>query len=520
MGSPTLVVVGSGLAGLLTARLAAEKQHVTLITKNTLFDSNTRWSQGGIAAVWGDNDSVELHIRDTAVAGSGICDPQAVEVLSRNSHDAIEQLISLGVCFDKGDDNRFLLGLEGSHSVHRILHAGGDATGAEIQRGLVESVIHHPNIELREHCLATSLIRDKQQIRGIRFFHEPSQKISEIFTSQVVIATGGAGKIYQYTSNPDGATGDGMVLAYCAGAKLMDLEFYQFHPTALNLEGAPNFLISEAVRGEGAILRNVKGERFMEKAHPLRELAPRDIVARAIAYESTKQVGHSIYLDATSLNLEMLPKRFPTIFNTCLQFNIDIRKDWIPITPVAHYMMGGVATDIWGRTSVPGLYACGEVTRTGVHGANRLASNSLLEAAVFSIRTASVLQQDFSQLPEWPQREDHSFEPIPAAASDSFSESLKLEELQKLMWDNVGIIRNADSLNKVCRRLPKRRALPSTPSSLQQFELECLHLLGRLIAESALERQESRGAHFREDFPKAVDPFMSSTVKSVFDQAN
>ncbi|MBF0238512.1 MAG: L-aspartate oxidase [SAR324 cluster bacterium] len=509
-----LVVIGSGLAGLLSARLAADHMPVILLTKNTIFDSNTQWSQGGIAAVCGKNDSVELHIRDTMIAGSGHCDQQAVQVLSKASFKAIQTLEQLGIRFDRDEDNNYALGMEGSHSVKRILHAGGDATGAEIQRGLVQSVEQHPNIEIREHTLVTRILRNRERVQGVLYYDVTTRKMAEIHTPQVVLATGGAGQLFEYTSNPDGATGDGVILAYCCGAQLMDLEFYQFHPTALNLPGRPNFLITEALRGEGAVLRNSRGNAFMHDAHPLRDLAPRDVVSRVI-YQQMSQEKQQIFLDATEIAETIaLEKRFPTIFKTCLHFGIDIRVQKIPVTPVAHYMMGGVYTDLWGRTTVPGLYACGEVTRTGVHGANRLASNSLLEAAVFAMRVVGSLKKD--------QRQKSLSEPS-GYLQPRYSKTptlISLPDLKKMMWDKVGLSRRAESLKMVCDCLHDASLPNPEPSGKAVFELETLQLMARLMAEAALEREESCGAHYREDFPKQHTPRRPPIIKMIYDWAS
>lgn len=495
-----VVVVGSGLAGLATARLVADQQPVILLTKQGLTDSNTQYSQGGIAAVWSENDSVDLHIKDTLGAGSGLCDPDAVRVLSKHSKGAIEKLIELGVLFDKDTHGKYLLGLEGAHSLPRILHAGGDATGAEIQRALTERVCEHSNITIIENAQALSIVTKGGQVCGLRYC-SPKHTVQTLECSQLVISTGGAGQLYKYTSNPETSTGEGMVLAYRAGAELADLEFFQFHPTALNLKGVPNFLISEAVRGEGAILRNSAGEGFMEKKHPLKDLAPRDIVARANAREMLS--GETVYLDATAIGGQRLRKRFPTISKKCMEYGIDIGKDMIPVTPVAHCMMGGITTDLMGRTTVPGLYATGEVARTGVHGANRLASNSLLECAVFSLRTQNAIQQDQAVVPSlWTQKKEMENMGQQTDAKALDTHQMTLSELQEQMWENAGIIRSHASLTRVIEALKAVPDAMAAYTDTRSFELHALKVLGRLIAESALAREESRGNHFRSDFPK------------------
>lgn len=509
-----VVVVGSGLAGLATARLVAEQQPVILLTKRNLTDSNTQYSQGGIAAVWSSDDSIDLHIKDTLGAGSGMCNPDAVRILSAYSKEAILKLIELGVIFDKDPSGKFLLGLEGAHSLPRILHAGGDATGAEIQRALSDSVSDHPNITILKNSQALSILTDNGKVSGLKYCASDNT-IKTLDCSQLVIATGGAGQLYKYTSNPETATGEGIVLAYRAGAELADLEFFQFHPTALNLKGVPNFLISEAVRGEGAILRNSAGQAYMAEKHPLKDLAPRDIVARANAREMLS--GETVYLDATAIGSDRLRKRFPTISKKCLEYGIDIGKDQIPVTPVAHCMMGGITTDLMGRTTVPGLYANGEVARTGVHGSNRLASNSLLECAVFSIRTQKAIQEDQQEAPLlWKNRSDKIVQNMIEAQSILDKHLMTLSELQDEMWSNAGIIRSKESLKHIIQAL---EAVPVTVTEYKDtnsFELHALKVLGKLIAESALRREESRGNHFRSDFPEKNQGEIKVIRRSIF----
>lgn len=512
-----VIVIGSGLAGLSTALTIAENQPVILITKKKLTNSNTQLSQGGIAAVWSNDDSCESHIRDTLVAGSGLCDEKAVSILSKDSKSAIERLVKNGVVFDKDNNGNFLLGLEGAHSKPRILHAGGDATGAEIQRAFTTNVLIDNNINIFENTQVIKLITDNLQIEGVVICNHLG-KTETINSRQVVLATGGAGQLFQYTSNPDTATGEGCILAYQAGAELSDLEFFQFHPTTLCLPGAPNFLISEAVRGEGAILRNVKKEAFMETVHPLKDLAPRDIVTRAIASEMQETDAAHVFLDVTMLDADKTRKRFPNIFRTCLDYGIDITKQYTPVTPAAHCMMGGITTDLKGRTTVPGLYACGEAARTGVHGSNRLASNSLLECAIFSLKSGETVIQDQTSVPDkWLNKN-----PMPhlnlsgSKHKPSNLKDISLNKLQSLMWENAGIIRNEESLTKLITEIGEVPPYNTAKCNLKSFELHALKLLGKLLAKSALLRKESRGSHYRSDYPHS-NPKATNIIKTTIE---
>ena len=504
------VVIGSGVAGLLSAIALAKEQDVLLLTKKKLSDSTTRFSQGGIASVWSSTDSPQQHAQDTLLAGAGLCNKEAVSVLTSQSRQTIKKLIELGIRFDKNRSGRYLLGLEGAHQTPRILHAGGDATGAEIQRALGLCVDKNPRITVLKNSFVIKLLTSERGISGVKYYDQ-DKTIQKIETPRVILATGGAGKVYSYSSNPDTATGDGITLAFLAGADLLDMEFFQFHPTALNLPGVPNFLISEAMRGEGAILRNEKGSAFMQDHHPLKDLAPRDIVARKIALESkNSEVGH-VFLDATNLNNKDVKKRFPTIFKTCFQYGIDISKDRIPITPVAHYLIGGVKTDLWGRTSIPGLYACGEVARTGVHGANRLASNSLLEGAVFALRIGKIFSSDLKTPPIW-QKKFIPQSPPPQSEADQ----VQYVTLSRLMWENAGIVRkrtNLKYINKLLKEVTFNfTELNSTP---EDFELFSLRIIGKLISQAAYLRKESRGSHFRSDFPRSVPALNSSNTLNI-----
>ncbi|HEY8883816.1 MAG TPA: L-aspartate oxidase, partial [Chloroflexota bacterium] len=388
-----LIVVGSGLAGLSAALLAATYGDVLLLTKARLADSNTAFAQGGIAASLAPGDSPEIHYQDTMVAVDGLGDPRAIRALVEEGPGCVEELIALGVPFDR-TDGEIAFTREGAHSQPRVLHAGGDATGARIEATMVERVRAARRVTIREDALVTDLLLDGGRVAGVRLLNGERNQLREAHGRAVLLATGGAGQLFAHTTNPVVATGDGIAAAWRAGALLADLEFYQFHPTALALPGAPRFLISEAVRGEGGILRNRAGERFMLRYDPRAELAPRDVVARSIVFEMQRTGDPSAYLDVRQLGASHVRARFPTISRVCSEFGIDIGHDLIPVAPAAHYLMGGIRTDLWGQTSLPGLYASGECACSGVHGANRLASNSLLETLVFSVRA---VQQHFGR---------------------------------------------------------------------------------------------------------------------------
>jgi len=515
----SLVVIGSGMAGLLAALLVADTIPVILLTKEKASHSSTDLAQGGIAAVWDEKDSVDLHIADTLNAGNGLCDREAVSILSQKSHESIQSLIDFGVKFDKDKNGKYQLGLEGAHSIPRILHAGGDATGREIRKVLFDRVMEHENIKLQENSQVTEIISEGGKVTGVQF-RNSDLTLERIETDCVILATGGAGQLFKYTSNPLVATGEGVTLAYRAGADLMDLEFFQFHPTALSLPGKPNYLITEAMRGEGAVLRNSAGEAIMENKHPLKDLAPRDIVARTIAYELSKSPDNKVYLDVSMIASDRIENRFPTVFESCLKCGLDIREGQIPVTPVSHFMIGGVATDLWGRTTIEGFYACGEVARTGIHGSNRLASNSLLECIVFASRINEALQLDRKQLPErWhfnssseSTGENHIESPLGVL---SLSEGFSKNVLQKLVWDHAGLIRNRNSLEKLLRTLGQIPATPPEDHSEEEFSLHSLKLLAKLMGESALHRAESRGSHFRDDFPLQSKKFRHPVVRNI-----
>jgi L-aspartate oxidase len=504
-----VVVVGSGIAGLVAALEASRTHEVTIVTKSELAESNTAYAQGGIAAALFADDSVESHIADTLSAGAGLNVREAVEVLCAEGPDRIRDLIAFGVAFDRsgGDLAR---GLEAAHSHARVLHAGGDATGAEIERALVRAV-RASAARIVEHAFLTEVHVADGVVRGVEVLHADGT-LAELPADAVILASGGAGQLYSHTTNPAVTTGDGVAAAWRAGAALADLEFYQFHPTALAIPGS--FLVSEAVRGEGAVLRNAAGERFMVDVHPDAELAPRDIVARGIAVEMAAQGGTPVFLDATALGAEFLARRFPTIDAACRAAGIDWARRPVPVTPAAHYWMGGVATDTHGRTTVAGLYAVGEVACSGAHGANRLASNSLLESLVFAHRAAEDLADGVPVDWEW-AGPDWLAETAEAgagetllAASDSVEQGTTLvsrDALRALMWDAAGVHRTREKLATAAATLAGWRASADPQATRAEREDGNLLDLARLVVSSALDREESRGAHFRSDFPSTTD---------------
>lgn len=494
------LVIGSGIAGLYTAIKASEDRKVIMITKKSLMESNTRYAQGGIAAVIAEDDSPVYHRQDTLMAGAGLCSSGAVDALVNEGPAGVQELIRLGTIFDK-EDGVLALTQEGAHSHRRILHANGDATGYEIVRALAEQVARHANIEVWDDHYVIDLITSDGTCLGA-LVQRPNGERVFLQAEATILCSGGAGQLYRYTTNPEVATGDGVAIAYRAGAHIRDMEFIQFHPTALSYPGAPRFLISEAVRGEGAVLRNINGERFMEHYHELLELAPRDIVARAIISEMEKTKSTFVYLDITHEPAEMVKHRFPTIYETCMGYGLDITTDWIPVAPAAHYMMGGIKTDLNGESSLARLFACGEVSSTGVHGANRLASNSLSEAIVFGRRIVERIRElqplDVSG-PVAGSQEGRNEPPIQAIVERRL-------KLQKVMVRYVGLRRNEETLNKGLEEL--RRQLPLFASALtkrEEYEFANMLTCSLLIAESALAREESRGAHYREDYPQRSD---------------
>lgn len=493
-----VIVIGSGIAGLFTALKMSEHRKVLMITKKSLLDSNTQFAQGGIAAVISDEDSPEYHLQDTLFAGAGLCSHKAVDVLVHEGPEGVQDLIHMGTQFDL-ENGEFALTKEGAHSQRRILHAQGDATGAEIVRALSEKSKQSPNIEIWNDHFIVDLVTHEGECLGAIVQKADGQKVF-VQGDATVLCSGGTGQLFRYTTNPDIATGDGIAIAYRAGAQIQDMEFVQFHPTALCYPGAPRFLISEAVRGEGAILRNIHGERFMERYHSLLELAPRDVVARAIVSEMESTKSTFVYIDVTHESEEMVKHRFPNIYEFCLRYGLDLTTDWIPVAPAAHYMMGGVKTDLSGETAVKRLFACGEVSSTGVHGANRLASNSLSEAIVFGRRIVKRILdiKTYGEVPpiqsEIPRTEN--IQPV-------IEKRLKL---QKVMLRYAGVKRTADGLKKGLEELKRHETfLDSNLSKREDYEFVNLLTCAMLTTEAALLREESRGGHFREDFPDKDD---------------
>jgi L-aspartate oxidase len=503
------LIVGGGVAGLRAAIGLAAAGRVLVLTKAEPAESNTGYAQGGIAAAVGDDDTPALHAADTVRAGDGLCDEAAVAVLVEHGPAYVRELVEWGARFDRGVNGRPALGREAAHSVRRVLHAG-DATGREIGRVLWERVRALPAVETIDHALVTEVIVEDGRARGLRYFDAAGARL-EVRAAATLLATGGAGQVFCETTNPAVATGDGIALACHAGARVADLEFVQFHPTALKLDGAPRFLISEALRGEGARLVNERGEAFMVRYHPDGDLAPRDVVARGIARESD-ETGGRVFLSLAHLDPAYVHERFPTIATMCAQVGLDLARDRIPVGPAAHYMMGGVDTDEWARTSVPGLFAAGEVACTGVHGANRLASNSLLEGLVFGARAAVAMTETPRAALLKPDRigawgwglgagkgrdgdvDRRAPSPEPPAAG----------EIRDLMWRSVGLFRTRKGLGEAVDVLA--RARPSTsPTTAIAWRDRHLLTVARLIAGAALRREESRGGHYREDFPHRDD---------------
>ncbi|ADE55251.1 L-aspartate oxidase [Coraliomargarita akajimensis] len=523
-----VIVVGSGIAGLSFAIKVAEAgQRVAIITKKDSAESNTNYAQGGIAAVTSQTDDVEMHVADTLGAGDGLCDESAVRIILQDGPESIEELAHRGVEFTQLDDGRVSLGKEGGHSKRRILHVK-DVTGKAIEEALLHAVAENANIETFEHHFAVELITkaklrrrgydvptDSDRVIGLYVHNSATEKVETFSANAVLLATGGIGQVYQYTTNPGIATGDGIAMAYRAGVEVRNMEFIQFHPTAFYSTEGNRFLISEAVRGEGAILRNFEGEAFMHRYDDRKDLAPRDIVARAIDTEM-KQAGiPHVWLDVRHMAADESRERFPNIYNYCLEQGISLEKDMIPVVPAAHYLCGGVKTDLSGKTSLPGLYACGEVACTGLHGANRLASNSLLEAVVMAKRGARAVSRyiksrDFHEhpIPEW----------IDGDYRDSDERVILLhnrDELKRTLWDYVSIVRTDKRLKRALTRIRNlEREIEEYYWNFKVeeglLELRNMVVVARLVIECALQRKESRGLHCTLDYPERAATLMNT----------
>ena len=504
------IIVGSGIAGLYTALLAKRQGSVLIITKGSIDDCNTKYAQGGIAAAIGRNDSPELHFQDTVAAGDGLCDEEAVRILVNEAPDCISDLVNFGVPFDTLD-GEIALTMEAAHSRPRILHAGGDATGAHIEVTL-SSRVRSSKIQVLEGCLAAEILVERGRVLGIKALDCRTGSVEQFECRFLILATGGAGQLFKFNTNSEIATGDGIALAFNAGAEIVDMEFFQFHPTALRLPGVTPFLISEAVRGEGGVLRNVDGYCFMPDYASEGDLAPRDVVARSILYEMKKTGSDRVFIDVTHLPPSVITTRFPHIYRFCLDHGLDITKGLVPVAPAAHYMMGGIKTNTWGETNIAGLFATGETACTGVHGANRLASNSMLEVLVFSKR---IMERTRKEAAARAPTTGSSMETRHSLSQRQVSKVVpppSLSALQQLHWDKVGIIRSKEGLTEAADTLAAwQKSLPQ-PTDRHSYELNNLVLTGRLVTEAALLREESRGAHFRSDFPQSLSQWQRHIV--------
>ena len=526
MISTDFLVIGSGIAGLSFARKAATLGRVIIITKKGLTDSNTQQAQGGIAAVWSKDDSFHSHYQDTLNAGDGLCRKEIVRQVVEKAPAMIRELMALGLKFSTdplNPEQDLELGLEGGHSHRRILHCG-DATGQAIEDILIKQIRKNPNIRTYENHIAIDLIttaklqkrppeKTGERCFGAYVLNTQTGRIKTFTAAITVLATGGAGKVYLYTSNPDVATGDGLAMAARAGCQLANLEFIQFHPTCLYHPQAKSFLISEALRGEGAVLKLISGERFMDKYSPQKELAPRDIVARAIDSELKKSGQDFVYLDISHRNADFIKKRFPNIYKKCRQFGYDITREPIPVVPAAHYFCGGINTDLTGQTNITGLLALGEVANTGLHGANRLASNSLLEALVMAETAYSYCQKNFSELtgnkkipkiPDWNIGKARSSDEMVVVSNN-------WDEIRRFMWNYVGIVRSNKRLERAWRRIKileeeiNQYYWDFIPT-VDLIELRNIALLAKMIIYSAASRKESRGLHYNLNYPKKIRP--------------
>jgi L-aspartate oxidase len=485
------IVVGAGVAGLRAAIELAAAGRVLVIAKDSLRESSSEYAQGGIAAALSDDDEVELHEHDTIIAGDGLCDIDAVRTLVEEGPSAIEQLIEWGTAFDR-EGAKLLFAREGAHSRNRVLHARGDSTGSEIVRTLRQRASSLENVSFQSFAAVTDLLLHDGEAIGIVAFDETTRSTVVVQARGVLLATGGLGRVFENTTNPDVATGDGVAMAYRNGAVIADIEFVQFHPTALFVSGAPRFLLSEALRGEGGYLRNASGERFMERYHPMKELAPRDVVSQSIVLECRATGDANVYLDLTHFAPGFVSQRFPRIYQTCRQYGVDLERVPAPVRPAAHYAMGGIRTDLEGRASLPRLFAAGEAACTGVHGANRLASNSLLEGVVFGARAGRTMRELPAVL-----LDPMKLAPPPPPRFPLMAE----KDVRAIAWNYCGVLRSGPELEAALKLLRSRERSHLPTAARLDFERRNIHLVALLISLAALARKESRGGHCRIDYP-------------------